>query len=103
MNFKKGDTVFVISGKFKDNKKERKILSVDRKNDRVVVEGVNIAKKHIKGDGQNPGSIEEITKPIHVSNIMIKDPKTGKRSRIGHEIKDNKKIRVAKKSGKALD
>ena len=61
-------------------------------------------KRHQKSDGQNPGSIIEMEAPIHASNVMILDPKTKKRTRIGHTIdKNNKKIRISKKSNESLD
>ena len=102
MNFKTGDKVVVISGK--DKGKEGKITHVLRKENRVVVEGVNIVKKHVKGNGQTAGSINEVEAPIHASNVMIVDPKTKKRTRIGHTVdKKGKKIRVAKKSNENLD
>ena len=102
MNFKTGDKVVVISGK--DKGKEGKITHVLRSENRVVVEGVNIVKKHIKGNGQTAGSINEVEAPIHASNVMIVDPKTKKPTRIGHSVnKDGKKIRVAKKSNSSLD
>ena len=102
MNFKTGDKVVVISGK--DKGKEGKIIKVLRNENRVVVEGVNIVKKHIKGNGQTAGSITEVEAPIHASNVMIVDPKTKKPTRIGHSInKDGKKIRVTKKSNSSLD
>ena len=102
MNFKTGDKVVVISGK--DKGKEGKITHVLRAENRVVVEGVNIVKKHVKGNGQTAGSINEIEAPIHASNVMIIDPKTKKPTRIGHSInKDGKKIRVTKKSNSSLD
>ena len=102
MNFKTGDKVVVISGK--DKGKEGKITTVLRKENKVVVEGINIVKKHIKPNGQNTGSIVEVEAPIHASNVMIIDPKTGKRTRIGHTIdKKGNKIRVAKKSNESLN
>ena len=102
MNFKKGDKVVVIAGK--DRKKEGTIIEVLRKKDKVVVEGVNIVKKHVKPNGQTAGSIVEMEAPIHVSNVMMIDPKTNKRTRIGHTTnKDGKKVRVAKKSNQNLD
>ena len=102
MNFKTGDKVVVISGK--DKGKEGKITHVLRSENRVVVEGVNIVKKHVKGNGQTAGSINEVEAPIHASNVMIVDPKTKKPTRIGHSVnKDGKKIRVAKKSNSSLD
>ena len=102
MNFKTGDKVIVISGK--DKGKEGKITHVLRNENRVVVEGVNMVKKHVKGNGQQAGSINEIEAPINASNVMIIDPKTKKPTRIGHSVnKDGKKIRVAKKSNSSLD
>ena len=102
MNFKTGDKVRVISGK--DKGKEGKITLVLRKENRVVIEGVNIVKKHVKGNGQTPGSITDVEAPINASNVMILDPKTNKPTRIGHSInKDGKKIRIAKKSNSSLD
>lgn len=102
MNFKTGDKVVVISGK--DKGKEGKITHVLRAENRVVVEGVNIVKKHVKGNGQTAGSINEVEAPIHASNVMIIDPKTKKPTRIGHSVnKDGKKIRVTKKSNSSLD
>ena len=102
MNFKTGDKVVVISGK--DKGKEGKITHILRAENRVVVEGVNIVKKHTKGNGQTAGSINEVEAPIHASNVMILDPKTNKPTRIGHSIdKDGKKIRVTKKSNSSLN
>ena len=102
MNFKTGDKVVVISGK--DKGKEGNITKVLRSENKVVVEGVNVVKKHVKGNGQQAGSINEMEAPIHASNVMILDPKTKKPTRIGHSInKDGKKIRVTKKSNSSLD
>ena len=102
MNFKTGDKVVVISGK--DKGKEGKILNVLRKDNKVIVENVNIVKKHVKGNGQTAGSINEVEAPIHASNVMIVDPKTKIPTRIGHTTnKDGKKIRVTKKSNSKLD
>ena len=102
MHFKTGDKVVVISGK--DKGKEGKIIKVLRNENRVVVEGVNVVKKHVKGNGQQAGSITEVEAPIHASNVMILDPKTKKPTRIGHSInKDGKKIRVSKKSNSSID
>ncbi len=102
MNVKVGDKVVVIAGK--DKGKEGKIVKTLKQDNRVVVEGVNYIKKHVKGDGQTAGSIVEMEAPIHVSNVMIKDPKTKKRTRIGHSTdKNGKKIRIAKKSNESID
>ena len=102
MNFKTGDKVVVIAGK--DKGKEGKIIKILKAESRVVVEGVNVVKKTTKANGQNPGSITEMEAPIHISNIMIIDPKTKTRSRIGHTIdKKGKKIRIAKKSNESIN
>ena len=99
--FKKGDKVNVIAGK--DKGKSGKILYVLK--DKVVVEGINIVKRHQKPTAQNQtGGIVEREHPIHISNIMMADPKTGKRTRIGHEIdKNGKKVRISKKSNEKID
>lgn len=102
MNFKVGDKVVVIAGSNKG--KEGKIIKTLRKENRVVVEGVNIIKKHQKPTGANAGGIIEMEAPIHASNVMIIDPKTKKRTRIGHTTdKNGKKIRITKKSNETLD
>ena|SRR5699024_2224599 len=102
MHVKQGDKVKVLSGK--DKGKQGTILGVDAKNERVIVEGVNVVKKHAKPSQENPqGGILNIEAPIHASNVLPIDPKTGEPTRVGHEIKDGKKIRIAKKSGAPLD
>lgn len=102
MNFKTGDKVVVIAGK--DKGKEGKILKTLAKENKVVVENVNVVKKHQKGNGQTPGGIVDMEAPIHASNVMIVDPKTKKPTRIGHSTdKNGKKIRVTKKSNSSLD
>ena len=102
MNFKTGDKVVVITGK--DKGKEGTITKTLRAENKVIFEGVNIVKKHVKPQGNQPGSIVEVEAPIHASNVMIIDPKTKKGTRIGHEIdKKGKKIRVSKKSNSNLD
>ena len=74
------------------------------KKDRVLVEGVNIVKKHSKPSQANPqGGIISQEAPIHVSNVMPIDPKSGKPTRVGYTMVDGKKVRVAKKSGEVLD
>ncbi len=102
MNFKTGDKVVVIAGK--DKGKEGNVTKVLRAENKVVVEGINIAKKHIKPNGQTAGSIVDVELPIHASNVMIIDPKTKKGTRIGHTVdKNGKKIRVSKKSNSNID
>ena len=102
MNFKTGDKVVVIAGK--DKGKDGKILKTFARDNKVIVENVNMVKKHQKGNGQVAGGIVEMEAPIHASNVMIIDPKTKKPTRIGHSTnKDGKKIRVTKKSNSSLD
>ncbi|WP_062349832.1 50S ribosomal protein L24 [Bacillus kwashiorkori] len=102
MHVKKGDKVKVITGK--DKGKTGVILAAYPKKNRVLVEGVNIVKKHSKPSQDNPqGGIISLEAPIHVSNVMPLDPKTGEPTRIGYKVVDGKKVRVAKKSGTVLD
>lgn len=103
LHVKKDDTVIVITGKDK-GKKGRIIAAYPRQN-RVLVESVNMVKKHAKPSQQNPqGGIIEQEAPIHVSNVMLVDPKSGKPTRIGYKVLDNgNKVRVAKRSGEVID
>lgn len=102
MHVKKGDKVKVISGK--DKGKEGVILEAFAKKERVLVEGINMVKKHAKPSQDNPqGGILNQEAPIHVSNVMPIDPKTGEPTRVGYKIVDGKKVRIAKKSGEPLD
>jgi large subunit ribosomal protein L24 len=102
MHVKKGDKVVVISGK--DKGKQGTILSAYPKQNRVLVEGINIVKKHSKPSQINPqGGIISREAAIHVSNVMPLDPKSGKPTRVGYKIENGKKVRVAKISGESLD
>ncbi|MEH7235944.1 50S ribosomal protein L24 [Bacillus sp. JJ1562] len=102
MHVKKGDKVQVLSGK--DKGKQGVILESFPKKDRVIVEGVNIVKKHSKPSQENPqGGIISQEAPIHVSNVMPLDPKSGNPTRVGYKEVNGKKVRVAKKSGEVLD
>ncbi|KWX04599.1 50S ribosomal protein L24 [Hydrogenibacillus schlegelii] len=103
MHVKKGDKVMVISGK--DKGKIGTVLAAYPKKSRVLVEGVNIVKKHQKPSPQYPqGGIIEKEAPIHVSKVMPIDPKTGKPTRVGYQIlPDGRKVRIAKRSGEPLD
>jgi large subunit ribosomal protein L24 len=102
LHVKKDDTVFVISGKDK-GKKGRVIEAYPREN-RVLVEGINLIKKHSKPTQQNPqGGILTQEAPIHVSNVMLIDPKSGKPTRIGYKTLSNgSKVRISKKSGEEI-
>ncbi|HBI02710.1 MAG TPA: 50S ribosomal protein L24 [Paenibacillaceae bacterium] len=102
MHVKSGDNVMVISGK--DKGKKGRILTAYPKTGRVLVEGVNMVKKHTRPNAANPqGGIVTQEAAIDSSNVMIIDPKTGEPTRIGHKVVDGKKVRVAKKSGEILD
>lgn len=99
---KKGDKVVVIAGKSKG--KEGNIIKILKDEQKVVVEGANMVKKHLKPNGEGNGSIVEVEAPIHISNVMILDPKTKKPTRIGYTTnKAGKKVRFAKKSNENLD
>jgi large subunit ribosomal protein L24 len=100
MKIKKGDEVVVISGKYKGAK--GKVIAAYPAESKVVVEGVNRAKRHVKPTQEQPGHIRDVEAPIHVSNVAILDPKTKKPSRVGYKIEGGKKIRVAKKSGEEI-
>ncbi|MGM8034103.1 50S ribosomal protein L24 [Listeria monocytogenes] len=102
MHVKKGDKVKVITGK--DKGKSGKVLAAFPKKDRVLIEGINMVKKHTKPSNVNPqDGILNVEAPIHVSNVMLLDPKTGEPTRVGYEVKGDKKVRVAKKSGEVID
>lgn len=102
MNIKKGDQVIIIAGNYKD--KKGKVLKAIPKEGRVVVEKVNIVKKHIRPRQQGQkGQIVEIEKPINISNVELICPKCAKKTRVAHTFsKDNKKIRICKKCNKEI-
>ena len=97
---KKGATVQIIAGK--DKGQEGKVTSVDPKNGKVIVEGLNMVTTHAKPSQANPnGGIVEKEAPIDISNVML--VVGGQKTRVGFEIKDGKKVRVAKATGKVID
>jgi large subunit ribosomal protein L24 len=102
---KTDDQVIVISGK--DRGKRGKVLRVEPTKNRVFVEGLNIVKRHQRpsqtATGQQGGGVIEREGPIHVSNVMLIDPKDDKPTRVGILIEDGKRLRVAKRSGARLD
>lgn len=101
MFVKTGDKVKVIAGK--DKGKEGVIVKIDADQNRVVVEGVNMVKKHQKPNNQYPqDGIVELEAPIHVSNVQLLDPSTNEPTKVGYKVEDGKKVRFAKKSGKTL-
>ena len=121
-NIKKGDLVQVITGGSQerggDRGKQGKVIAVDKKSNRVIVEGINLVKKHVKAGqtdrGTKTGGIETVEAPIHISNVQLVDPSTKKPTRVGVKVTSVKKsvdgkdvvktvrVRVAKKSGKEL-
>jgi len=97
---KKGDEVIVIAGKEKG--KKGKITQVITESSRVVVEGVNKVKRHTKPSKVSGGGIVEKEASLHVSNVMLIDPKSGKGTRVGYKIEGENKIRIAKRSGERV-
>lgn len=101
MKIKKGDNVIIVTGK--DKGKKGKVVRAFPKDHKVVVEGINMRKKHQRaGKGRQKGQVVDVAMPIHVSNVMMIDPKTGKQTRIGKKVAGGKQIRIAKKSGTEL-
>ena len=101
MHIKKGDSVVIITGK--DKGKKGKVTRVFPKENRVLVENVNLKKHHQKPKKSGEkGQIISVAAPIDASNVMLTDPKTGKPTRIGTRIEKGKKVRVAKKSGTVI-
>lgn len=102
LHIKKGDTVMVISGEDKGH--SGRVLEVLVKEQRAIVEGLNMIKKHAKPSAKNPqGGIISKEAPIHISNLNVLDPKTGKATRIGRRLNENGKlVRYAKKSGEEI-
>ena len=98
---KTGDTVVVTTGK--DKGKTGNVSSVLKSTDRVIVEGVNIMKRHKKATQESPGKIEEIEASIHISNVAHLDPETGKATRVKYELKDGLKRRLSVLSNSLLD
>lgn len=102
IRLKKGDTVVVLSGKYKG--KTGKVVKIHPSENKVTVDGINMFKKHVKPNKAYPqGAIIDITKPIWVSKVAIVDPATKKPTRIGYAVKkDGTKVRVLKSSGKEI-
>lgn len=99
---RKGDRVQVITGS--DKGKRGEVLRVIPEDNRSIVQGVNMVKRHLKPQGMNqPGGIQEKEATIHLSNLALIDPKSDKPTRVGFKDVDGKKVRVAKASGEVLD
>lgn len=100
-HIKKGDTVEVIAGAYKGSTGE--ILEMLPKKDAAIVAAVNMVTKHKKPTENDPGGRIEQEAPIHISNLMLVDPKLGERTRIGRKVEDGKLVRYSKKSGEIID
>jgi large subunit ribosomal protein L24 len=98
---KKGDTVIVTVGK--DKGKEGKVLEVRPSEDRIVVQGLNMIARHTRPSQNQAGGIVRREAPLHMSNVMLKDPKTGEPTRVGFKIEKDRKVRFAKRSGEVID
>jgi len=102
MKIKKGDTIKVLYGK--DAGRRASVLAVNPKKNTVIVDGINMYKKHIKGDGREKTSeIVNIVKPMSLSKVMLVCPLCNKATRVGMKIEGDKKVRICKKCGKAID
>ncbi|MGC6484163.1 MAG: 50S ribosomal protein L24 [Candidatus Puniceispirillales bacterium] len=97
---KKGDKVVVTTGR--DKGKSGEVIEVIRAENRVLVQGVNMVTKHVRASQTGPGGIEKKEAPLHISNVAHIDPDSGKATRVGYEIKDGVKTRIARASGKAI-
>jgi large subunit ribosomal protein L24 len=101
INIKKGDTVFVNTGEYKGQ--QGRVLEVIRKNNRAIVEGVNLVSKHSKPNAKSPqGGILKKEASVHISNLMLVDPATGKPTRIGKKLSKETLVRYSKKTGEEI-
>jgi len=99
---KKGDQVVVITGR--DRGRSGEVVKVLREERRVLVQGINMAKRHTRPSGANAGGIVDKELPIHISNVALIDPKTKKPTRVGYKVLDDgRKVRIARRSGEAID
>jgi large subunit ribosomal protein L24 len=101
LKIKKGDKVVVIAGR--DKGKSGEVLSTIPTENRAVVAGVNIVKRHTRAQGAQEGGIIQKSLSIHVSNLALRDPKDGKPTRVGYKMVGEKKVRFAKRSGETID
>ncbi|MBT4710788.1 MAG: 50S ribosomal protein L24 [Alphaproteobacteria bacterium] len=102
VRIKKGDTVLVISGREKG--KQGTVIKVLRRESRVLVQGVNMVKRHTRPSQVSAGGVLEKEAPVHISNVAFVDPKEGGPTKLGVKIlKDGRKVRVAKRSGEVVD
>jgi len=102
LKIKKGDRVVVIAGAYKDRSKVREVLEVFPDENRAIVDQVNIVKRHTKPTQNSQGGIIEKPAPIHLSRLMLVDPKTGEPTRVGRKLEDGKLVSYSKKSGETF-
>ena len=101
LKIKSGDTVVITTGEHKGS--EGKVMKVLNDKNKAIVEGVNMVSKHEKPSASNPqGGITKKEAPIHISNLSLIDPKTGKATRIGYKMEDGKKVRFSKQSNQVI-
>ncbi|MEM7023387.1 MAG: 50S ribosomal protein L24 [Pseudomonadota bacterium] len=99
---KKGDRVIVVTGR--DRGRQGEVLRVMRKDDRLIVQGINMVKRHTRPSAGNPGGIVDKEASIHISNVAHVDPSTSKATRVGYKLLDDgRKVRFAKGSGEVID
>lgn len=102
LKIKKGDYVIVVAGK--DKGKKGDVLQVRRAESRVLVQGVNVVKRHTRPGPATAGGIEEKEAPIHISNVSLLDPDTGKPTKVGYKVLEGtRKVRFARRSGEIID
>jgi large subunit ribosomal protein L24 len=101
LKIKKGDKVVVIAGR--DKGKQGEVLSVSPTDNRAVVGGINVVKRHQRQTAQQEGGIVSKSLPIHISNLALRDPKDGKPTRVGFKMVGDKKVRFAKRSGEVIN
>jgi large subunit ribosomal protein L24 len=101
LKIKTGDNVVVTTGEHKGS--EGKVMRVFLEKNKAIVEGVNMVSKHEKPSANNPqGGIAKKEAPIHISNLSLIDPKSGKATRVGYKMEDGKKVRISKKSNQVI-
>ena len=100
MKIKKGDQVIVITGR--DKGKTGEVIKSMPKENKVIVQGINLVKRHTKPTQESAGGIVTKEAPIHVSNVALIDPKDGKATRVGFKVENGQKVRVSKRSGEVI-
>ena len=100
LKIKKGDQVIVRTGK--DKGRTGEVIEVRPADSRVKVQGINMVTRHSRPTQTNAGGIQQMEAPIHVSNIALIDPETNQATRVGYDLSDGKKVRIARKSGKVI-